>query len=71
MAEEIALPEGLLDILACPACEDRPNVELRDGAIHCPKCGRAYPIENGVPNMLVEDDDKGDKAGEDTADPRS
>ncbi len=70
MAEESALPERLLGILACPACEDRPKVELRDGAIHCPACGRAYPIENGVPIMLVNDDEE-EKIGEDTADPRS
>jgi uncharacterized protein YbaR (Trm112 family) len=44
----------LLEILACPACSDRPKVELRDDGLHCPKCGRVYPVENGVPIMLVE-----------------
>ena len=64
------LPAELLDILACPACEDHPRIELRDGAIHCPRCGRIYPIENGVPIMLVEDDGKGEQLDEDTVDPR-
>ena len=70
MPEEKTVPEGLLDILACPACEDRPKVELRDGAIHCPKCNSVYPIENGVPIMLVQDDE-GEEPGEDTTHPRS
>lgn len=52
--ENTTVPEKLLDILACPACDDRPRVELKDGAIFCPKCGRIYPVENGIPVMLVE-----------------
>ena len=52
--EELPIRKELLEILACPACDDRPSVEIKDGAIHCPKCGRLYPIENGVPIMLVD-----------------
>ncbi len=44
----------LLDVLACPACDDRPKVELKNGAICCSKCGRTYPIEDGIPIMLIE-----------------
>ena len=44
----------LLEILACPACEDRPNVTLENDGIHCPKCGRIYPVADGIPIMLVE-----------------
>ena len=44
----------LLEILACPACDDRPRVELKEDGIHCPRCGRIYPVENGVPIMLVD-----------------
>ncbi|MCL5104470.1 MAG: Trm112 family protein [Armatimonadetes bacterium] len=47
------IKKELLDILACPACDDRPGVELKDGVLQCPKCGRIYPIENGIPIMLV------------------
>lgn len=52
--EKSPIRAELLDILACPACDDRPKVELSDGYIHCPKCDRLYPIENGIPVMLVE-----------------
>ncbi len=51
---DMAVSEKLLDILACPACESRPKVELVDGALHCKECGRVYPIENGIPIMLVD-----------------
>jgi uncharacterized protein len=44
----------LLEILACPACDDRPKVELEKDGLRCPKCGRVYPIENGAPIMLVD-----------------
>jgi len=44
----------LLDILACPACDDRPRVEMTDSGLLCPRCGRVYPIDNGIPVMLVE-----------------
>jgi len=44
----------LLEILACPACDDRPPVKLKDKALVCEKCKRAYPIKDGIPVMLVE-----------------
>lgn len=61
--EEKLISASLLDILACPACESRPGVELVDGAVRCPECGRSYPIENGVPIMLL---DKATGGGEQT-----
>lgn len=45
----------LLEILACPACDDRPPVKLKDGLLVCEKCKRAYPIKDGIPIMLVEE----------------
>ena len=63
--ENQAISAELLEILACPTCEDRPGVELRDGALRCVKCGRVYPIVDGIPMMLVDaaahqDDSKGE-----------
>lgn len=51
---DLLVRKDLLDILACPACDDRPKVEQQKGGLRCPKCGRIYPVENGVPIMLVE-----------------
>jgi hypothetical protein len=52
---EKPISQMLLDILCCPACDDRPKVELRGEKLVCGKCGRAYPIKDGIPIMLVEE----------------
>ena len=62
--EPAALPAGtkrsispeLLEILACPA--DKQPVELQDDFLICRTCGRKYPIEDGIPIMLIEEGDK-------------
>jgi uncharacterized protein YbaR (Trm112 family) len=47
------IDKGLLDILACPAC--KADVELKDNKIVCKKCGKKYPIKDGIPVMLVDE----------------
>lgn len=46
----------LLEILACPA--DKQPVELQGDFLVCHSCGRRYPIEDGIPIMLIEEGDK-------------
>lgn len=48
------IDQRLLEILACPACKDRPPVRLHGEMLVCEKCGRAYPIKDGIPVMLPE-----------------
>jgi len=48
------IDEKLLEVLACPACDDRPPVRLAGERLVCDKCRRAYPIRDGIPQMLVE-----------------
>ena len=48
------LDPPLSDILVCPAdkaelIEDEPALRLE-----CTECGRRYPVENGIPIMLVD-----------------
>lgn len=45
----------LLEILRCPACESRPRVEPRGDKLVCVECGRAYPVRDGIPVMLIEE----------------
>jgi uncharacterized protein len=58
MNEEIGstkpISEGLLEILVCPI--DKERVELVGNKLVCTVCGREYPIENGIPNMLTENE---------------
>lgn len=48
----------LLEILACPRCKARLNL-LTEGDDHvglaCTSCAVVYPIEAGIPIMLIEE----------------
>jgi len=50
------IDKELLEILACPQC--KAAVEVKDRKVVCPKCGRKYPIKDGIPVMLVEEAEK-------------
>lgn len=50
-AAEQVIHQDLLDILVCPV--DHGELELTGSTLKCRLCGRVYPIENGIPNMLV------------------
>ncbi len=47
------LDKDLLNIMCCPECKG--EVEERGEKIICLKCGRRYPIRDGIPIMLVEE----------------
>jgi hypothetical protein len=47
------IDKELLDILACPACKS--DVKLQDDKIVCTKCGKKYPIRDGIPVMLIDE----------------
>lgn len=49
------LNPDLLAILACPACEERPPLELRGDYLVCHQCRRAFPIRDDIPTLLVEE----------------
>ena len=33
------------------------EVEIMEGELVCPETGRKFPITNGIPNMLINDDE--------------
>ena len=37
------------------------DVHVNSGYLECPSCHRQYPIVNGVPNMLLHEDEVGKK----------
>ena len=47
----------LLEILACPAC--KAAVREEGERLVCTGCGRAYPVRDGIPVMLVEEAEGG------------
>ncbi|MFP4005730.1 MAG: Trm112 family protein [Candidatus Hadarchaeia archaeon] len=52
MSEE-PLSEDLLEVLACPYC--KVEVKLKGDTLMCEKCGREYPVVNGIPRMLPDE----------------
>ncbi len=46
------IDKTLLEILACPSC--KADVEMKDNKIVCKKCGKKYPIRDGIPVMLID-----------------
>jgi len=53
---DMITPE-LLELLACPACAERPSLRpAADGgrSLECTQCGRCYPVEDGIPVLLLD-----------------
>ncbi len=48
------IDEKLAEILVCTV--DKADLEEDTDAsrLQCTECGRRYPVEDGIPNMLVE-----------------
>jgi uncharacterized protein YbaR (Trm112 family) len=58
----MAVPQQLLDILACPICHtpvklvpDKQTGKQSQQALKCATCGRVYPIRDDIPVMLVDE----------------
>jgi uncharacterized protein YbaR (Trm112 family) len=49
-----AISPELLAILVCPV--DKQELRLEGETLVCTSCGKRYPIVDGIPNMLVDDD---------------
>lgn len=57
------MKESLLDVLRCPECKgeldltvEKQDEEIEKGTLHCEECGIDYPIEDGIPNMIPQED---------------
>jgi len=51
----------LLEILACPADKGDIIYDEKNEKLICKKCGRKYPIQDGIPIMLIEKAEMPDK----------
>jgi uncharacterized protein YbaR (Trm112 family) len=57
------MKESLMDIICCPldkqdlelTVAERNDEEIIEGTLTCTECGEAYPIEDGIPNLLPPD----------------
>jgi uncharacterized protein YbaR (Trm112 family) len=48
------LDEKLLALLACPLCHGPLEREPQAPRLVCPACRRAWPVREGVPDLLPE-----------------
>jgi uncharacterized protein YbaR (Trm112 family) len=49
----------LLEVLACPKCKGELKLEVEEegeeimrGSLYCQNCHHAYPIVDGIPNLM-------------------
>ena len=49
------LDAGLLEIIVCPACRGGLAVDDPAGELVCTSCGRAYPVRDDIPVLLVDE----------------
>lgn len=43
---------GVAEILACPACHG--NLRFESDSPVCERCGRRYPVIDGIPVLIAE-----------------
>lgn len=51
----MSIDPELLEILACPLCKVEVKLVKNGEGLQCVKCGRIYPIRDGIPVMLVDE----------------
>lgn len=51
----VAIDPQLLEILICPACHGAISETTGADGLECAKCGRIYPVRDGIPVMLVDE----------------
>lgn len=53
-AENLGLDPELLAVIVCPQCR-ADLVGTDDGALACTGCERVYPVQDGIPVLLVDE----------------
>ena len=51
----MAISQDLLEILACPACKAKVELQADGTGLKCVQCKRVYPIRDDIPVMLIEE----------------
>ncbi len=49
------IDKRLLDILACPKCKGELEYDEERDVLICNSCRLVFKIEDGIPNMLLEE----------------
>jgi len=54
VTEKTLISPDLLAIMQCPLCTGELVEQNEPPALVCAKCGHAYPVVDGIPNMVVD-----------------
>jgi uncharacterized protein YbaR (Trm112 family) len=54
----MALPEKLIEKLACPKCRGPLEYEQEPERLICNRCRLAYRVKDGIPVLLVDEAQK-------------
>jgi uncharacterized protein len=57
----------LLDVIRCPACHG--EFDVHEDSLTCRACGRTYPVQNGIPVLLLDEAKGGPAADADERTP--
>jgi uncharacterized protein len=49
----------LAEILVCPVDHGALTQNVEDSVLECQQCERAYRVEDGIPVMLIDEEDEG------------
>jgi LSD1 subclass zinc finger protein len=53
--EKMAFPKYALDILVCPVCKTKLELQSDESGLKCASCRRVYPVRDEIPAMLPEE----------------
>ena len=54
MTDDQLLPDGLIDIMQCPNCAGTLLEDVPASQLLCDSCGYRYPVNDGIPVMLLD-----------------
>ncbi|MGB8952220.1 MAG: Trm112 family protein [Candidatus Aminicenantales bacterium] len=52
---KMTLDPQLLEILACPLCQETVKLTADEKGLKCVKCHRVYAIKDDIPIMLINE----------------
>lgn len=58
-AASLGISGELLEMLVCPL--DHGKLAVATGSLTCTVCGRTYTVDDGIPNMVIEAEPKGER----------
>ena len=53
--DDTLVPPEIMASMQCPACTGARTERPEPPALGCGSCGRAYPVRDGIPVMLVDE----------------